>query len=66
MYVNASLLHELRMVLTHGSKLLQRTRGPKAGGSGLLCVSCLRMNNFKPTPAVTITRGNAVCLSHLS
>lgn len=68
MYVNASLLHELRMVITHATKLIRRTRGSNAAASGqvLLCVNCLKLRDFKPTPAVTITRGNAVCLSHLS
>lgn len=65
MQVNASLLHELRMVLLHGSKLIRRTRNATPEHK-LLCVTCLRERNFKATPAVTVTRGNAVCLAHLS
>jgi hypothetical protein len=66
MQINASMLHELRMVIQHASRLLRRAKRSNVGGGTLLCVTCLRMQNFKPTPAVTVTRGNAVCLAHLS
>lgn len=66
MQINASMLHELRMVILHGTKLLRRSKGSRTGSSTLLCVSCLKQRNFTSTPAVTITRGNAVCFAHLS
>lgn len=65
MYINAALLHEMRMVVQHASKLFRREKSGQ-GGSGLLCVTCLRKQNFIVKKAVTVTRGNAVCLEHIS
>jgi hypothetical protein len=69
MYLNATMIHELRMVILHASKLLRRSGGLKSmapmGGTALKCVHCLYENPKKANDAVTVARGNSVCMQHL-
>lgn len=72
-YQNASLLRELRMI----AQVFTRSREneafwgrnkaePKAPTQRLWCVVCLRNpgTNLSPMPAVTISKGDAVCNQH--
>lgn len=69
MRINASQVHEARMIATHAYKLFKRfDRKSKMSVvhnqlPGMLCVSCLRQNTR--TPAVTVYQGAAVCMTHL-
>lgn len=64
-YVNASLLHELRMILT-GVFAGRASSGPRLRAvqdSSLKCNVCLGVKN-KPQDAITIANGQAVCMEH--
>ena len=66
MYLNATMIHELRMVFIHASKLLRRSGGLKMPSSNALkCLHCLYENPKTANDAVTVARGNSVCMKHL-
>lgn len=65
MYLNASLLHELRMLAQH---LFGRETGPRLRpreNSAMLCVGCLRSNKLIPNKAIAISSGNSLCREHI-
>lgn len=64
--VNASLIHEIRMIVQH--IFAQRTVQSMFSRESprLTCALCLRMGAEKAKNAVTIMDGNAVCANHLA
>jgi hypothetical protein len=62
--INASLMHELRMIAT--SFFAGRNSKPLLAEklSVLKCSICLGVRN-KPQDAITIMNGQAVCMEHL-
>ena len=71
MRINASQVHEARMIATHAYKLFKRFEKKKpvlrsvrdTSGSGLLCAPCLRKD--LRTEAITIFDSSALCHTHL-
>lgn len=71
MNINATLLHEIRMIVRQlfplgaggGASVFGARRS--AAGSELLCVRCLRDKKFIPNKAITIDSGHAVCRDHI-
>lgn len=64
--VNASLIHEMRMLAQHALGRGGVTLGmPTQETQKLLCAPCLKKRNNK-RKAVTIAGGNAVCQEHLA
>lgn len=64
MYVNASLIRELRMLAQHA---FQRSPGtPRQTTSTLVCAKCIRARKVIPRKAITIASGDAVCKEHFA
>lgn len=74
-YQNASLLRELRMIAQVFTRSREneafwgrnKSTSPIISAPRLWCVVCLRnpATNLSPMPAVTISKGDAVCNQHL-
>lgn len=62
--VNASLIHEIRMIVESFFLTRSFSLGSKKSPA-LKCASCLKIGNPKPQVAVTISNGQAVCQAHL-
>ena len=65
MYVNASLIHELRMLAQHVFRREPNSIFRSRETSALLCVGCIRMKKLIPNKAVAIAGGNSVCREHI-
>lgn len=62
MYINASLIREIRMAYQH---LFGRSPGMATSYSTLKCSFCLRNEKKKPQDAITVRNGNALCATHI-
>lgn len=71
MNINATLLHEIRMIVRQlfplgagGAASIFGSRR-SAPAAELLCVACLRDKKFIPNKAVAIANGFSLCRDHL-
>jgi hypothetical protein len=61
--VNASLLHEFRMI---AEQILQfRPKAKSHHSSGLKCAFCITIRKDKPNDALTVINGQSVCHDHM-
>lgn len=71
MYINASLMHEIRMIAqqflrSKESMSFWESRKPKAKPAPTMqCLACL-LHRDKVVPAVATHHGNSVCKDHLA
>lgn len=69
MNLNATLLHEIRMIVRQlfplGAGGASSLFGRNESSSGLRCVVCLREKRIRPKLAITVAIGNALCADHV-
>lgn len=65
-YVNASLMHEIRMVAQFVLVAVPALNKLAPRKERLSCSRCLRARREKPGTVVTISSGEAVCREHFA